>query len=443
MFNQALQYFSETKDYRFFFTDYLQNKVSRLHEALGTSIKLGLYPDAVLKSNGLPTGIACIAKTEDAMLLPLILRDPGCGYLTFKLDFYAAIEENWHLSVGSSLAEIIQAVGSPLKKALIKNIDLNEVITKGLAALNLTSAEMAFFSNPSFDIGADKLALSAEETRLLTEELVSVTNTVEIRTVQAIQDRTIAKSYSIKQNDCIGFIHTGSEFFPQILGKRFVAKIAKYAEKNGFFSFEEILSGIFGVPLNTSLGQEYALWLKAAMNYAVVNRYLVYQLLKQFLETQLPCRVSLINDNMHAGLFSKKMNNKAISYATRGVQNIFKAGTAYSPLSLTLLAGQRETIAALITGGENADEYGNLISHGTGCHIRPYYDYAAHFTTAELDHYLALAKKTFYNTTPNFSEAIPFTFNLLNSLEYFQKIKLARLIAHLAPLINIQSALLN
>lgn len=268
---------------------------------------------------------------------------------------------------------------------------------------------------------------------------MTVTNTVELRTLLNIQNSELLKKCNIQQDALIGFIHSGCLLFPGILAQKFIYRIAEYAENNSLFSLDQIKQGIFGVPINSMLGSEYSQWLYAAMNYALVSRYCVFKLIKKVIENTFPCKLTLINDNMHAGLFEKKINNEKIIYSVRGVQNIFKT-TALSPnRALTLLAGQRETVAALVTGGERISDYLNWVCHGTGYRIVECYDYAGYFTHAEIEQYLRLAQTTFYNSLPCHEACLPYTYNLNASLDYFNKIGLAKTVAHLAPLVNIQS----
>jgi len=202
--------------------------------------------------------------------------------------------------------------------------------------------------------------------------------------------------------------------------------------KNILFSHSEFDEGIFGIPLNTELGFEYYQWLKAAMNYSLVNRYHVYLTVKNKLETNMPCKVSMLNDVIHCGVTEDYYQGKHIVKAFRGVQSIYQD-------TIRLLAGQRESITALITGAENANDYYNMCAHGTSYNSLAGYDYAKYLGTKESNTYLALAKQTFYNSEPIYEKCLAYTHNLLASLEYFQKIGLAEPIALLAPQVNVQN----
>ena len=95
-------------------------------------------------------------------------------------------------------------------------------------------------------------------------------------------------------------------------------------------------------------------------------------------------------------------------------------------------------MAAIVTGGSATQEYLNLIAHGTNCNISEDFDYASTLKEQSQD-YLDIAKQAYYNSTPKFNECIPHTYNLLSSLSHFSDINLAKTVALLAPLVNVQS----
>lgn len=419
-------YFAEPELHDFFFTEELKAVVGRLREALPKEIAISLYSDATLKTNRLPTGIVCRAQSRNAILLPFILRDPGCGFLMFKIST-PQLSSLWQEKVGILLNNLQQLQRlNQYKNEILTNYGLSNILQKGLAGFNDLNTNS--FRHVNFPTNIDQV-LTSQEIRFLEKDFMSLTNTIEIRKIITVNDNKLLQHQGINPRDFIGFIHTGSHAFPKILGERFVPKICQYAHQTGLFSIDEISQGILGVPLNSELGHEYKNWLQAAMNYALVSRYGMYLVIKKILERVIDGEVTLLDDNIHAGLFTDSLSDE--TYITRGVQHI-------SSDRLTLLAGQRETAAALIVGTRDKNTT-ELVGHGTGYIIKNNFDYDATFQRECIEQQLAHAKNTFYNTTPNFSETIPYTFNLQRSLEFYQQYGLARTVALLSPFINIQS----
>ncbi|OGT37681.1 MAG: hypothetical protein A3F11_11260 [Gammaproteobacteria bacterium RIFCSPHIGHO2_12_FULL_37_14] len=431
---ENLTYFSNKKEYSLFFTDELYSKVEHLHTALPQT-SISVYPDATLKTNGLPTGIACASMSKNAMLLPFILRDPGCGYLMFKLKFNNGRSPDWKQIAGNALDGLATSRSfHDIKNNLLNTFDLSSIINNGLHALSTEKIEIDLnkFIYTNFVKNEKSVLLTNNEIQLLKEDLMALTNTIEIRKLANIKMQDALRMHSIDDQDYIGFIHTGSHVFPKILGEKFVYRICEYAHQNKLFSLDDIDNGVVGVPLNSTLGTEYETWLYAAMNHALVSRYSIFLAVKQELESLLPCEITLLNDNPHAGLFQGKWESEHVAYSTRGVQHIFKQ-------QLSVVAGQKETPAALVTGGVNVNKYNHFISHGTGYHINNQFDYSQVFCQEDQEQYLLDAHDTFYNSKPHYEDCIPYTYSLCRSLKFFEEIGLADTVAFLSPVINIQS----
>lgn len=427
-----IKYFATEQQKPFFFTEQLHKVVDHLARVAGDKTHIWVYPDAYVKSNGLPSGTVTFSSPQDALLFPFLLRDPGCGYLLFKLEFTAPVSADWHHAAGQLLEALVTTGISKIKQTL--SLDLNKILHQGLHAFKDTVTS-SNFTNINFPV-TDSLTLTPNEIEQLYEDFMVLTNTVEIRSLVKSYDQQILATNKIDNNTLIGFIHSGSDLFPSILAKRFVYNIAEYADVNHIATLEDIKQGIFGVHLNSSLGIEYYQWLQAAMNYALCSRYQLFQAVKKTLETQFPCQITLLQDNVHAGIFEKTTaDNQHIVYSTRGVQNL-------TP-DLNLLAGQRETPAALVTAGSKAQLHHNFFAHGTSYQIRDDHEYVNYFNEQVANEFLYFSRNAFYNTQANENDCLPFTFNLLDSMNYFQQIGLAQPVALLAPLINIQSSCLK
>lgn len=435
-------YFANEKQTPFFFTNDLTDVVKSLSEALDKETHIQVFPDAMVKPNGLPTGTIISSSPGNAILFPLLLRDPGCGYLTFKLKFTEKVNSDWYQTAGRLLDELVNKKLPP-HQPNHQSLNISEIIERGIEAMNVEPSDLDRFADRQFPVDPTVVKPTQKETDILVQSFKELTNTVEIRTIiEAKGNQSLAK-YNLGNEDFIGFIHSGSDIFPQLLAERFVYRILEYADQNHLFPVDKMKKGIFGIPLNTPLGGEYAEWLYAAMNYAVTGRYSLYLDIKQQLEAQFPCQLTLLNDNTHAGLFKKNINGKTIVKSSRGVQQMSSNSLNNPYGDLNLLAGQRETIAALVIPGKQAQGFDNLLAHGTSYHIQTNYDYAQNFTEKDINKYQNFAEGAFYNSQPKYEECLPYTYNLLASLEYMEQIGLARTVALLAPMVNIRSKKLN
>jgi hypothetical protein len=420
----SLRYLIPSDHPQDFFSLELIEIVTDLNSALQFNKNIIIFPDAISKDNGLPNGIAIIADKSASMLLPMILRDPGCGFLQFKITLSSQQQPDWH-DIGGRLDTLINHTSNVEKQKLLNlNLNptsLNNILLHGLTALDMQEKELPLFMDTAFTVD-NQLKLTATEMDIIQNDIFTLTNTIELKKFS-----THAKT----SNEVFGFIHTGTQVFPNLISKRYAQRIFQASQQH--FAQEAINKGIFGVKANSSLGYEYHQLLNMAMNFALVNRYYLFLLVKNFLTQHLKCEVSIINDSIHAGIFSDKIVG-AITI-TRGVQHF----NQHAPDQLRLIAGQRETISALVTKSDNTNTYFDMVAHGTNNNIDKNSDYTQHLDNITIENYLKLSKEAFYNSTPNFADCMPHTYNLMNSLSYFEAIGLAKTVCYLNPLINIQA----
>lgn len=423
-----------TRDY--FFPEDLRaiiNDVSNLHKNRQSTIDI--FPDAMFKSNGIPNGISITTLYKDTLLLPLVLRDPGCGFLSFKVSFHENPPTNWQQTIGPKLDQLLNRKRStpsyPANAIKPKNIE--QVLLHGLHSLDLSNEELALFANTKFDADENIVNPSTQEQKNLYDDLFTLTNNVELRSIDQTSANSQLSDYQLDKTDYIGFVHSGCYLFPEILAERFVQRICEYADINKLATVDEIRTGLFGVPMNTELGKEYYEWLKAAMNFSLVSRYGIFYAIKSFIEAELSCTVTMINDRIHAGIIKKQCEGKTFYQSVRGVQMI-DAANDHSIHSLGILAGNRETSAALVCGNNKANNY---FSHGTNCNIYEDHDYETYFSQHEKQNLMARAKNFYANTPIELSECIPLSYNFDIAKRYFVQEDVVHEIAELHPELNI------
>jgi RNA-splicing ligase RtcB len=427
----------------------VKSVVNAIANILSQDDFIGVYPDAMYENWGIPTGLLFASTPERAFLFPSFLRDPGCGYLVFRVKLSQQTDLNWYHTAGELLDTFVRHPNNELRKNVCASIaaaGIEGIVSQGLDAVKVKQVlhDREYFQNTCFSVSLGKGALTQDESRRLYHTLGIVTNTTELRTIYKVFNQPVLSEWQLDQQDIIGFIHTGCAGFESILEGRFAYNIAEKSIDEEIFPLDEIERGIFGVYLHSDMGQQFYEWIKMAMNYALVNRYLVYLAVKHLLETRIPCHVSLIQDSIHCGVLQENQSDARICKVFRGVQAVYSVGSSQATQPFNggetpaLIAGHKETIAALVCGGSGSARNFNMVAHGTGWNTSPDIEYGTYFSQAEQADLYGLAERTYYNTAPNPRMILPYTYNLVTSLDHFSDIALVRPVAYLAPLVNIQ-----
>src|SRR5579872_5426119 len=97
---QNIHYHQDPKDRDILFDDRFRQVVTAMARVSGETATVDVFSDATLKKNKLPTGVAITTPKQNAILLPNLLRDPGCGFLSFSVCYEKTPEPHWHERVG-------------------------------------------------------------------------------------------------------------------------------------------------------------------------------------------------------------------------------------------------------------------------------------------------------------------------------------------------------
>jgi hypothetical protein len=408
-------------DIPLFITDEICELMTRLNAFLPPESQIHVFSDATLKPPGMPNGVAIESSPNHAVLLPALLRDPGCGFLTFQIEMHAPLAKRWQHTLGRKLNEFInyQLLASPNN---LKDQSINDILSRSIK--DIQDINVSHFQYTSFDIDLPSINIKPWHHEPILNDFRYLTNTVEIK---AFIDADSS------QNQLIGFIHTGSEIFPSLLTHLFYQRVVNASLAH--VSAADIKAGIYGVALQSELGHEYFQWIKMAMNLAIYNRYRIYLLIKQFLETNLACTVSIMNDRIHAGALMLTDHQTDKFFSLRGVQNMGCA-THFTHDDIGLLAGQKETIAYLFKVN-NAHKPLLLAPHGTSYQVNPLERYDHQIITQ--DDYLSYSKKCFYNTKPDLWKSLSYHYNIISTMDYLTHEMDVLNASALKPLINIQA----
>ena len=218
-------------------------RIERLSRYLGEAVEITVYPDAADEEWGIPTGVLMRASQENALLFPAMLRDPGCGFLVFRLEYGSLCEIHPDLcGLLSDWAETFQ--------------------DRATGARTLSHLD---------------LPLDEDEKERIVEGFGSIINTLEIRRAYD------SASPVITNGDLLGFLHGGCEGFTGVLEQRFGVPAANFTLERCLLPDEVVAQGFFAFPYASAEGQEYARWLQAGMELSRKSRLCSFGALAQFL----------------------------------------------------------------------------------------------------------------------------------------------------------------
>jgi hypothetical protein len=169
LFSPIIKYFCDVETFNLFITQQVKEIVELIYKELGERVYIGVYPDTAYENWGIPSGLALISDHCDTFLFPTFLRDPGCGFLLFKVEFSGGVEGRWHHRAGEILNTLIRRNSnrpSSHNPFLHERIDLQRLLLSGLEVGNqiLGLQDYSLFQRVFFDVDS-----SPDSTHLLTK----------------------------------------------------------------------------------------------------------------------------------------------------------------------------------------------------------------------------------------------------------------------------------
>lgn len=399
---------------------------------LGDESTVYIFPDATYEGWGIPSGLLIRAPQSQALLSPTFLRDPGSGFLLFK------VSTNSSFDLRRAMCQLANALDStgrlpPLRFPLSVN-EIEKVLTGGLTAvpprlMSLTEGAFTAFQSLGFQIN-DMSRLPLEILQELAASLGSVSNTLEFKGIQQPADAALLDALGLTTRDVIGLIHTGSGPMERYLELAYGYAVAEKCVEEGHFALDAIEKGLYATSLESLLGAAYASDIQVAINYALVNRLACYYSVCSVL-TDLGAEVTLLSDVLHCGI-----EDGPVVDIFRGVQRV-------EPLSArrpALIAGHRETISTLVVGQHDADI--EFASHGTSWNqYAEVNEYAGQLDSLDAGYFLQLARSGFYNSLPEWQLYQRYTYNHRKTIEMLEEFGLVTPVATLRPIGNLRSPL--
>ncbi|WP_162264334.1 RtcB family protein [Legionella parisiensis] len=391
-------------------------KVSEVLSFLMPNHELHLFPEATIKTNKLPNGLLIKSELGKTMLMPAILRDPGCGFLLFHI-------KNINADSSIDVAHSVLKFCRKLEKTRIQlDNSWHDILCCGINHLNKANE----YPHNYFSIDLKFLYLDIELGRL-NRDINNITNTLELKTVQPL-------SMTRRHNELFGFLHTGSEYFPEYIHKHWSRVAADYSYRNGLSTLNAMNQGMYGFPDSIEEAYEYQQELKAAMNYCVFKRYWIFNQLKRYLHEQhKDVEITVLSDNCHAGLFEMKKNDKKYLLQSRGVQLLINGQTPY------LMAGHKESESFLLKGYSGKELA--YLGHGTSYSIDRNFKYAELLGRQKVAQSLNQLKYIMTNTKLEEDKCLAYTYNIQKQKEYLEQSSLN--FSPLYPLVNYQGPYLR
>jgi hypothetical protein len=394
----------------YFYSPLLAKRIGELSDFLSSNHEINVYPEATIKPNGMPNGILIKSECKDSILLPSLLRDPGCGFVLFKIkDVPKPLLTKFCESLLEHCRDIERAL--PNEK---NNIYLS--LTNGIEWLEDAKP---FFADSVFDVEQKHLYLDIclDE---LSKDLTSVTNSIELKVIKdEYQDSSMLTLY--------GFIHTGSDYLPRYISSKWLKHAARLSYATGLSDSEQIKKGCFGIQFRTDEAQEYRQLISAAMNYCLYKRWWLFSQLNKFAQNKFDFDIELVSDRCHAGLFFQQENAKLFVLQARGVQRL----TQQNKHLETLLAGQKESISYLLKVSQPS-----YLGHGTS------YSKRNSLSSLTLPEELrSQFPPIIANTTLDTANSVSFNFNIYQQKKYINHMLSSSFM--LIPLMNYQGKYLR
>jgi len=401
----------------YFFEPYLYSFYEKLKPVMSDTATMYCLPDMVIKKNSFPNGLAITDRADHAVLLPRLLRDPGCGFLLFRIkaqssQFNQAKQQQLFTGLCQATLGKRASVQMPAAKKM------KQILEQGAEAVTDDAHILQKVIFAKYVVDLNQLALSQDVLNILASDFGFMTNSVEIRHTQ--------------DGELYGFIHSGCNQFPDLLFDLIVKRIIEEAVYAQRYPLENYAKGLHGVALESATGQIYSHWLKAAMNYAVASRLYIFEQVKRVLEQQADVAVELINDHTHAGLFVEA--DQVVM--SRGAQCL-TVNPAESDTAFRVIAGECASIASLVHINPTATV--PYLPHGTGYALLPEQLAAERCQIEELN-YQHYADVGLYNADVSDHNILNFTAQHLLAKDYFKTQQVITSDQTLFPWITVQGS---
>lgn len=240
----------------YFYSPLLTKRIKEIYDFLPKHHEISVYPEATIKANGMPNGILIKSKAKDSILLPSLIRDPGCGFLLFKIK---NVPKKLITPLCEKLLVFIKLFGEQPSN------EKETILMSCLQGVSWIKEAAPYFSDARFQVDKNSLYLDIDPDEL-SKDLRIITNSIELK----ISHNQFHKECN---SELVGFIHTGSDYLPKYISRNWLLNSANQSFENNLSTEEQIKNGCFGMKCGTVEANEYRQVISAAMNYCLYKRW--------------------------------------------------------------------------------------------------------------------------------------------------------------------------
>jgi tRNA-splicing ligase RtcB len=193
---------------------------------------------------------------------------------------------------------------------------------------------------------------------------------IELQSVARIDDPGTARAWGLHEGQLVVMIHSGSRGFGHEVAGQYMRAAAQYCEWQGLAMPNRQLAYI---PLDSKLGRKYIGAMRAAANFAFLNRQAMAQLVRKNVRHMLGQEVvlPLVYDVPHN--IAKFEEADSVTYcvhrkgATRAFSPAKMKGTPFAETGQpVLIPGSMGTASYLLAGVDSGAESLFTVNHGAG-----------------------------------------------------------------------------
>ncbi|WP_130616672.1 RtcB family protein [Cohnella abietis] len=194
----------------------------------------------------------------------------------------------------------------------------------------------------------------------------------EIQTIEIHEDnREVAEQWGLVDGQIVIMIHSGSRAWGGSVNQHCGSEVAKFMRMNGLGTADPKLAF---APLHSDAGQAYLNLMYSALNYAVVNRHLIANSIREACREVLGPKfeMSTLYDLMHNYAWEEEQRGKSFFVHRKGATRALPPGHPDNPLPFlntghpALIPGSMGSASYLMVGRPEGESNHYSICHGAG-----------------------------------------------------------------------------
>ncbi len=365
-----------------------RQQAGRAARLAGVVHALGM-PDIHAANSGMPNGF--VLATQDTIFPKAIGGDINCGMSLFATGLHSndigGVDD-----IRSTMQRVAAAVnlGGKTNTITLTPADLDLVLARGVAALpDLSTATRSAHAvwdsiTPDFiaaqqqrmehggSLLGDVGAVPSSARRNGQRQLGTVgdgNHFVEMQRVHRVLDESAAAVLGLARSEITIMIHTGSRGLGHAVGDHFFQMARGLGMRNGLATS---IKDVYPLAMNTAPGDAYLGAMRAAANFAYVNRLLIGALVMNILRDEFSdLATALVYDVSHNMVHQETHDGQELVVHRKGATRAFGAdrmqGTVFAAGGQpVLIPGSMGTASYVALGKSGNDRSLASVNHGAG-----------------------------------------------------------------------------